>query len=977
MSKEQPEGSETEQMRLESMDDTDTRKLPQHASIGSLFGSTTEGNQTSNSDNNNVNVNLAVPEAKAVFWARLVLLIVLMGAAVGVSITILMYVKDNENDAFDEHFEESAGKILEAIGNTLDNTFSSLDVLAASMVGYADATVQNWPFVTVPFFGHSASKLLLLSKLKLLATLPVVSPENRLEWEEYSLLHGKDWIDKDMSLMETDPNYFGPIYYDYEEYGVIFGELEDVPYNTTRNMLPNWQNYPVYAYEDEPPYNFDYMSVTFPESMEVTLEKGTVTITEAYLLPDPEEEEELVETAAWIDWLSNFVTPEEDPSEPVSDIYFPFFAVTDKVVVDPSEHSPVGVLTGTFYWRDMIAGSLPRGYDPVIAVFTNSCNPTFTYKIDGPEAVFLGRGDLHDQQFDDMVISSSFFDLRHFNNIHDSGYTGPTLDDGFCPFTFHIYPSHEMKDTHVSKDPVIFAVGTALIFIFTSATFLVYDFCVKRRQRKLEDTAILSAENVSLLEQMVKERTQSLERSMKHVNEANERIKKSAAAQLENYAAMSHEIRTPLNCIIGLSSLLMESDLAASDRDSVAMIVSSGHLLSTVIDDVLDYSKLESGNVDIYIRTVDFHDTFETVVRSIATKCVENNLSLETYYDASIPPKITTDSRRLQQCLFNLLGNSVKFSKPNGVIELRVACCSSDKYEEPINSFSPEKVTISGPFLRISVKDYGKGIPQDALGPIFRAFQQASSDTEALYGGSGLGLSITSKLVGRLGGNIYVASEEGKWTEFTIDLPFVDKMFDRISAGLELADRGVFVVEHDDIVARRISDLFSAYNISPAKLTSLNEVGQAISPGDILVVNEELCKTGLHLPLVMNGRHVLVTYGPLFSVTESDFHFRSILQTLPSVVMQQIAEVIRRRQSFEKAAAQPMSANYGNTDFSSLRVLVAEDLVLNQKVLKRLLGKLGVANVTMANNGQIAVEKEAEDVFDIVFMDMQVSTKKG
>jgi hypothetical protein len=513
----------------------------------------TRDSSSSSSNNNRRNPPATVPDAKAVFWARLALLGILLGAAIAVCLGIVMYVKDNEKEAFDEHFQESAEKVLEAIGSSLDTTFTALDVLAASLVGHAQETNQVWPLVTVPFFGRTASKVLTLSKLKLLAILPLISPQTRREWEEYSIRQGKSWIDKDLALMETDPNYFGPRYYDYEEDGVLFNDFGDIPYNTTRYMLPNWQNYPVYSSENEPPYNFDYMSVSFPDSMEVTLEKGTATITEAYLLPDPDNAIQVEETALWIEWLRNFVTPQEDPSEPVSDIYYPFYNVTDTVAPPqpPSQHLPVGILTGTFFWRDMIVDIMPQASDGIVVVFKNTCNVDFTYQIDGPKTTFLGRGDLHDSEFDDMRISSNIQNLRDFR-LPESGYSGPRLDEEFCPFSFHIYPTQEMKNTFLSNDPILFGVGTALIFFFTSAMFLVYDFCVKRQQKKLEHSAVLSAENVVLLEEMVKERTRSLQISMKQVEEANQRIQKTASAQLEHFASMSHEIRTRTCVCVGV-----------------------------------------------------------------------------------------------------------------------------------------------------------------------------------------------------------------------------------------------------------------------------------------------------------------------------------------------------------------------------------------------------------------------------------------
>ena len=145
-------------------------------------------------------------ESRKVYRARFVLLLVLLTSAIGVALGVFYYIRLSEHNAFRDHFEDSAYKVLEAIGSILDDTFGAIDILAVGMVAHAKGTNQEWPFVTVPHFGLSASKMLSLSKMKMIASLPVVTPEIREAWE--------DWVDQDLALMETDPNYHGPIVYE-------------------------------------------------------------------------------------------------------------------------------------------------------------------------------------------------------------------------------------------------------------------------------------------------------------------------------------------------------------------------------------------------------------------------------------------------------------------------------------------------------------------------------------------------------------------------------------------------------------------------------------------------------------------------------------------------------------------------------------------------------------------------------------------
>ena len=237
-----------------------------------------------------------------------------------------------------------------------------------------------------------------------------------------------------------------------------------------------------------------------------------------------------------------------------------------------------------------------------------------------------------------------------------------------------------------------------------------------------------SAEQLDLnlrVEQKVKERTCRLEALNGELAEANKKIAAASAMQLQHFACMSHEIRTPLNCIIGLSSLLVETELDPMQKDSMQMIVSSGNHLCAIVDDVLDYSKLESGNAEVFINEVNLQDTLSSVVHLIKTNKVtkSKNLLIRTLYDPNVCETVATDGRRLQQILFNLLGNAIKFSKENGVVELRVLIFSDDDMD-------------TSDVLRFVVMDYGKGIDRKNFEKIFLPFLQASSGIENMEGGT-------------------------------------------------------------------------------------------------------------------------------------------------------------------------------------------------------------------------------------------------
>ena len=179
--------------------------------------------------------------------------------------------------------------------------------------------------------------------------------------------------------------------------------------------------------------------------------------------------------------------------------YFPIFDQLEQIRApssttlasnpyDPSDRKVVGTLTATLFWRNLIKDILPPGNDGLIVVFENPCNPTFTYQINGPTVIFLGRGDHHDKDYDEYRITSNFFELHSFA-VGASMYSGPPLDQDFCPFTISVYPSDEMFNRFSSDDPLIFTIAGVMIFVFTSAVFLLYDWTVERRQKLVLNTA--------------------------------------------------------------------------------------------------------------------------------------------------------------------------------------------------------------------------------------------------------------------------------------------------------------------------------------------------------------------------------------------------------------------------------------------------------------------------------------------------------
>jgi signal transduction histidine kinase len=452
--------------------------------------------------------------------------------------------------------------------------------------------------------------------------------------------------------------------------------------------------------------------------------------------------------------------------------------------------------------------------------------------------------------------------------------------------------------------------------------------------------------------------TLDLAESNKRLVENNKRVMKQAQDQLKHFAMMSHEIRTPLNCIVGLSNLLLENPehpLDAQVEESLSMITASGDLLLAVVEDVLDYSKLSTGNVDIEIAPVNIRKAVRTVVESIRIKaaCVSkegNKLELRTMISEHLPEWVDLDGRRLQQILYNLLGNAIKFGKLGKYVDfsINVVHSKDNLKDESDEQRSDPRITS---YIKFSIKDYGTGIAEQDLKTIFQPFQQSSSN-DAADGGTGLGLAITNQLCKVLGGDISVKSEKGKWSEFVVKLPMIKSLKEPMNDKSPLP---LIEMERRELGRTMSQKLRTSFmNMSQSKLDLENS-----SPTLIPVSKEPRSDddAGKFAPTIQVAKE---GFSPVPS-GNSDMHrlLPSVPHTLPTT-----------------AAPVPQQP-HENDIFGTLRVLIAEDNLINQKVLTRTLYKLGMKNVDIVLNGLEAVKKSSDNEYDIIFMDWCMPVMNG
>lgn len=406
--------------------------------------------------------------------------------------------------------------------------------------------------------------------------------------------------------------------------------------------------------------------------------------------------------------------------------------------------------------------------------------------------------------------------------------------------------------------------------------------------------------------------------------------------------------RTPLNCIIGLSSLLLETSMNPMQKESMRMIVNSGDLLLTVVNDILDYSKLESDNIEIVVKRSSLQESLSAVIQSIETKAKPKNLSVHNLFDPRVCEFVEMDTRRLQQILYNLLGNAIRFSYPGSQIELGVKILE----EVVVNSGRSNSVgsndieqsmelTASSaciPFtLRFAVKNRGQGIEKADFERIFQPFRQANAETERVYGGTGLGLAICSKIATKMGGSIAVDSKEGEWAEFTVDLPVVGVPADLKFLSEKLRNVKLVLVDNHEESVTDMAAIFDAVHIDFAPFQSMDDFvisfsgkGEMTKRGKInlLLVREDLYNAKQMEVIVDKTNASLLTFGPKYSVPDSKWHIRSLNQQLPSVLLELLSKVASNHNVSSRSSFHESHRSCGvstGVSYTDLSVLIAED----------------------------------------------------
>ncbi|MEM8487731.1 MAG: response regulator, partial [Bacteroidota bacterium] len=513
--------------------------------------------------------------------------------------------------------------------------------------------------------------------------------------------------------------------------------------------------------------------------------------------------------------------------------------------------------------------------------------------------------------------------------------------------------------------------------LVVSLVLLLIVLIVRMRTRTFEQQQRILEEKVSLRTKALQKMNDELELTNKDLLDAREAALLAAKTKSEFLANMSHEIRTPMNGIIGFTSLLLDSQQSKENQEYLEIIRSSGESLLTIINDILDFSKIEAEKVTIEAQPFPMHSCIEEAIDLLTTKAFDKGLELTHYIDPDVPASVIGDVTRLRQILVNLLSNAVKFSETG---EIAVLTALKERDAQTC-------------LLHIQVKDQGIGIPADRLDMLFESFEQVDASTTRKYGGTGLGLAISKGLCELMGGTMWVKSTagEGSTFHFTIALGIdATVTAPKPAPALVTACSGkhALVVENMETNRKLMQLRLEAIGMRVTTAVSAQAALDLIalqSDFDVFLIDTHMpSMSGNALAGVLAG-HAIYHEKPRIALasirqnvnTKNGKRWMATLnKPLKQAALSRALNAVFVVNAADQADHKPQLMDTSFAEAFPLQILVAEDNVVNQKVIARILGRLGY-RIDMASNGSEVLQALNMRTYDLVLMDLHMPEMDG